>query len=236
MDPMDPRHLLFMDERLTGGCVYCGAKPETRDHVPSKVLLDEPYPPQLPVVAACESCNRDFSLDEQYLSCFLECVICGTVELAGLQRPKIKRILSENPKLRSRIEASKREEESSLLWLPDVDRVRKIIVKLARGHAAYELYPKIEEPMDVSFAPLPKLCDQDRKAFEDVASGPDLCPEIGTRAFSRIFAFEDKIDSTQVYDWIVVQPGRYRYAVNETGGMLVKLVLSEYLACVVSWE
>ena len=49
---MDPRHL-FMDERLTGKCVYCGAQPETRDHVPSKVLLDEPYAAQLPVVGAC---------------------------------------------------------------------------------------------------------------------------------------------------------------------------------------
>jgi len=39
---MNPCHL-FMDERLTGMCVYCGAHPETRDHVPSKVLLDKPY-------------------------------------------------------------------------------------------------------------------------------------------------------------------------------------------------
>ena len=71
---MDPRHL-FMDERLTGMCVYCGAQPETRDHVPSKVLLDEPYPPELPVVGACEKCNASFSMDEQYLACFL--VLCG---------------------------------------------------------------------------------------------------------------------------------------------------------------
>ena len=37
---MDPRHL-FIDERHTGMCVYCGTHPDTRDHVPSKVLLDE---------------------------------------------------------------------------------------------------------------------------------------------------------------------------------------------------
>jgi hypothetical protein len=40
---MDPRHL-FIDERLTGRCVYCGGRPNTRDHCPSKVLLDEAFP------------------------------------------------------------------------------------------------------------------------------------------------------------------------------------------------
>lgn len=73
---MDPRHL-FIDERHTGMCVYCGSPPDTRDHVPSKVLLDEPYPPELPVVGACEKCSSSFSLDEQYLACFLDCVIHG---------------------------------------------------------------------------------------------------------------------------------------------------------------
>lgn len=71
---MDPRHL-FIDRRLTGMCVYCGDQPDTRDHVPSKVFLNEPYPPELPVVAACKRCNESFSLDEQYLACFLDCVI-----------------------------------------------------------------------------------------------------------------------------------------------------------------
>ncbi len=37
---MDPRKL-FIDERLTGMCVYCGTRPDTRDTVPSKVLLDD---------------------------------------------------------------------------------------------------------------------------------------------------------------------------------------------------
>jgi hypothetical protein len=41
------------------------------------------------------------------------------------------------------------------------------------------------------------------------ASGakPDLFPQIG--------------------DWIIVQPDRYRYAVKESGGISVRIVLSE---------
>lgn len=81
---MDPRHL-FMDSRLVGMCAYCGGRPDTRDHLPSKVLLDEPYPAELPVVEACLKCNESFSLHEQYLACFIECVVCGTCEPSGLK-------------------------------------------------------------------------------------------------------------------------------------------------------
>jgi hypothetical protein len=59
---MDPKKL-FIDERLKGICAYCGARPESRDHVPSRVLLDKPYPENLPVVEACFKCNGEFSAD-----------------------------------------------------------------------------------------------------------------------------------------------------------------------------
>jgi hypothetical protein len=217
-------------------CVYCGAKPNSHDHVPSKVLLDEPFPPQLPVVEACKSCNTGFSLDEQYVSCFLECVICGTVEPSGLQRANVQRILSENRALQSRIEEARvRNGSDILVWKPETGRVRKIIEKLARGHAAYELYPKLEEPVHVAFGPLSALSEQERETFERVTSGElQPWPEIGSRAFLR--AWGKKPDQFRhLGDWIVVQPGRYRYAVVETGGVLVRIVLSEYLACEVVW-
>ncbi|MBA7559587.1 hypothetical protein ES708_01202 [subsurface metagenome] len=233
---MDPRHL-FMDERLTGMCVYCGAQPDTRDHVPSKVLLDEPYPAQLPVVGACDWCNASFSLDEQYLACFIDCVICGGTETAGLRRPNVKRILDGNPALQQRIEGSRRKDEAgNLLWEPEANRVRNVVLKLARGHTSYELYPKFEKPVEVTFAPLQVLREEERSAFEQLTSGKlDLCPEIGSRALLRTFGKSpDRFE--QSGDWIVVQPGRYRYAVAETGGVLARMVLSEYLACEVVWE
>jgi len=226
-----------MDERLTGMCAYCGVEPDTSDHVPSRVLLDEPYPPGLPVVDACEKCNTGFSLDEQYLSCFLECVICGTVASTGVRRSNIKRILGENAALQRRIGASQRKDRTgNLLWRPEFERIRKVLLKLARGHVAYELYPKLEEPNRVVFAPLSTLSLQERRAFEDANLGDlTLWPEIGTRAFLRA---SDKRPNQfeQKGDWILVQPGRYRYAVAETSGVLVRMVLSEYLACLVLWE
>lgn len=233
---MDPRHL-FMDERLIdAACVYCGGRSETRDHVPSKALLDGPYPEELPVVGACRSCNSSFSLDEQYLACLIECVVCGTVQGNRLQRNKVRCILVENPKLRSRIESSRSEGDRGLVWQPELDRVRNVVLKLACGHAAYELYPQRAGPAEVNFAPLLILGESERCAFEGVTNaGLAGWPEIGTRAFSRaIRGGPDRFERDG--EWIVVQPGRYRYAVLENDRVSVKMILSEYLACEVVWH
>jgi hypothetical protein len=96
---MNPQHL-FVDERFTGMCVYCGRRPNTRDHVPSRVLLDEPYPAELPVVEACNECNGDFSKDKVYLACVLDCIIAGSADPEMVIRSKIKRILKDESPLR----------------------------------------------------------------------------------------------------------------------------------------
>ncbi len=147
---MDPR-MLFADERFIGLCVYCGQEPSTRDHVPSRVLLDEPFPDNLPVVPACEACNISFSLDETYLACLVECEIAGSVDTGSVHREKIKRILTEQPALASLIAASRRKDESgNARWIPDTARVQKVVLKLARGHAAYERSdPQLQVPLDL---------------------------------------------------------------------------------------
>lgn len=99
---MDPKHL-FVDERLKGSCVYCGGPPETVDHVPSRVFLDDPLPENLPVVEACRECNGGFSLDEEYLACLLECVMTGTSDIEGFAREKVRRSLSRNRRLTAQL-------------------------------------------------------------------------------------------------------------------------------------
>lgn len=232
---MDPRQL-FMDERLTGMCVYCGGEPNTRDHVPSRVLLDEPFPSHLPVVNACEACNTMFSIDEQYVACFVEAVLSGTTEPSAVGRAKVRRILGENAGLASRIKTSQRtDKEGNLIWEPEIDRVRRIVVKLARGHAAYELYPQLEEPEQVVFAPFLVISDDEIAEFEN-GDGEGLrdWPEIGSRAFFRASG-KSPDGFEQTGDWVMVQPGRYRYAVDEVP-FRVRIVLSEYLACQIVWE
>jgi hypothetical protein len=230
---MDPRKL-FADERLTGLCVYCGGDPSTRDHVPSRVLLDEPFPIDLPVVPACQSCNNSFSLDEQYLACLIECAITGSAVPDLLRREKVRRILLKNPALASRIAAGRHEDQSGqALWTFELDRVQNVVLKLARGHAAYEYSEqRLEEPRRLSFSPFCAMSPEQLRSFE--ASRLEcLWPELGNRAFFRAV----ELDTEGVFDagWRVVQEGRYRYSTSHSGQAAVRLVLSEYLACEVVW-
>jgi hypothetical protein len=71
----------FGDERQSAYCVHCAGQTDTRDHVPSRVLLDEPYPPNLPVVPACRDCNEEASADEEYVACLVECTLAGSALL-----------------------------------------------------------------------------------------------------------------------------------------------------------
>lgn len=226
-----------VDSRLIGVCVYCGGQPGTSDHVPSKILLDDPLPRDLPTVDACSACNASFSLDEEYLACFVECVLSGTADPGALSRNKIKRVLDRKASLAERIRSSARRDEAGLLiWTPEDERVQRVVVKLARGHAAYELsLPQLEDPFDVRIRPFVVMSESDQASFEDAgASGIMGWPEVGSRAFHRACGARPFAD--QPGPWVVVQEGRYRYAVHQSGGVSVQVVLSDYLACSVEWE
>lgn len=104
---MDRRHLWF-DNRLKGFCIYCGRHSETRDHVPSKVLLDKPFPKNLPVVECCLECNLSFSADEEYVACFIECILAGSTDPSKLKRAKLVQILEKKASLAKRISSSRK--------------------------------------------------------------------------------------------------------------------------------
>lgn len=168
---MDPRQL-YVDERLLGACVYCGGPPDTSDHVPSKVLLDDPLPLNLPVVEACAICNHAFSLDEEYLACFLDCVLAGSAEPAAIQREKSRRTLLHSSELANRLRLSRQVDDAgTVIWTPENDRVQNVVVKLARGHAAYELsLPQLDEPEEIMFRPLLVMSDEEKAVFENAGS------------------------------------------------------------------
>lgn len=205
---------------------------ETRDHVPSRVLLDEPYPDNLPVVPACESCNLSFSKDEEYLACLVECTLRGVVGGEGIQRTKIRRILDEKPALRSMLERARNVAGDQIVFGVEHDRVRHVVLKLARGHAAFELNePQLEEPAVIAFAPLHTISDDARRDFEASPVGDSAVgwPEVGSRAMIRL------VESTAYDGWVTVQPDRYRYSACTAIGVVVRIVVGEYLACEVVW-
>jgi hypothetical protein len=229
----------FGDERNTGFCVHCRGPAETRDHAPSKVFLDAPYPENLPVHESCTECNAGFSQDEEYLACFLECVLAGSARPQDVRRETVRRILDRSPALAARIEKSKRVENDGsgerLIWDVEVARVRNVVLKLARCHAAFELNePQTGAPEICDFRPLALLSAEQRSAFEAVSGGSmTVWPEVGSRAMQRLLIVGD-----QAYQegWIEVQEGRYRYMVAAEGGVLVRGVVREYLAFEVLWR
>lgn len=227
------KHLeTFADERLLSGCIYCGAQTESKDHTPSRALLDAPYPPHLPTVPACTKCNNGFSDDERYLACLIDCVLAGSTDPASVGRLKVRKTLERRPALRSDIESSRWEPDHGVGFNIDAARVESVLLKLARGHAAYELSePRRDVPESFGFAPLTTLPVVNRQAFERLESS-NVWPEIGSRAFQRAVEGWTGASSDE---WIVVQPGRYRYAAYLADGIVVKMVLSDYLACEVRW-
>lgn len=235
----------FADSRLIDGCIYCGGLPDTRDHVPSRSLLNAPLPENLSVVGACRKCNNDFSPDEEYFVCLLETVLCGSTD--AVQRPLVKNILGRSPALRARIEAARHEQDGQVVFSIEVERVKTVLLKLARGHAAFELSAvRRREPSAFSWGPLALLSGEQREWFEDVQVS-ELYPEIGSRAMQRMavaqFTFagpdgaEQRHDALLVNDWLEVQEGRYRYlAYEDPSGVHVKIVIDEYLYCYACWD
>lgn len=222
----------FGDSRQTDGCAYCGTQADTRDHVPSRVFLDAPYPNNLPVVPACKSCNEGFSLDEQYVACIVECVLAGSAHPNGVQREKIKKTLRRRAKLVSRLDHSREEDLFGLTsFRVDIDRIRNVVLKLARGHVAYELNePQFHEPSTVSIVPLPLMTPEDLERFETPPI-PSVWPEVGSRAMQRAVVANE----IWSFHWMIAQPERYRYLVIVDNCTVVRIVLREYLFCEIAW-
>jgi hypothetical protein len=233
----------FFDDRQRAWCVHCGAwiaDAETNwDHVPSKSLLDRPLPAHVPQVEICRTCNSGFSLDEEYLVAFLSCVLAGSTDPDAQENPRVQRALARNPALHSRIESSKRVYstlggEERVIWEPETERIHRIVLKNARGHAFFEFgEPMLQEPDHVWAMPLESMTTQQRVAFDTVGAGEEFAgwAEVGSRMMTRQVTGQD-MDS----GWVIAQPCVYRYAVFQNGTITVRSVIREYLATEAFWS
>jgi len=231
----------FVDERQKSWCIQCGASiwaAETnKDHIPSKVLLRKPYPENLPVVETCAGCNSGFSSDKEYLSLFLQCVLTGSTDPERHADEKTARALLRHKRLRAKIERSKTEYETiggetRCVWKPETQRVERVVVKNARGHAFYEYgEPMLTEPEYAWTFPLDSMTAAERDEFETTTGELELWPEVGSRMTTRLLTGQDMHNG-----WVIVQDGVYRFRVEQAGLMRVRSVLFEYLATEVYWS
>ena len=106
---------IFQDERSEDFWSLCGGVLDTRDHVPSKVLMDPPYPVQIPTVPVCYACNNLLSKDEEYFACAIDCVINGDAR-SPLLRQSTLRSFAKSPSLLAMIEAQRNASGARILW------------------------------------------------------------------------------------------------------------------------
>ena len=231
----------YSDSRNQALCIHCGEGLHhgiaSGDHVPTRALLDGPYPENLPTVDVCGECNNGFSKDENYLVALIACVISGSLELSRHDFPVAAGILARSAELSDRIERTRRVQltlwgDPEVEWSIEPDRVANVVVKNARGHALYELgEPLLDAPRHALFSPLHLMSDGQRGLFERSAAQHDLWPEVGSRMMQRMA--EGDLEG----GWVVVQRGVYRYmAVQLPGETVVRSVIREYLATEVSWS
>ena len=117
-------------------------------------------------------------------------------------------------------------------WTPEIDRIARVIVKNARGHALFELgLPLLSDPAYVGFSPILVMSDE-QKAHSQSEPESMLWPEVGSRMMQRMV-----IGDLQPGGWVEVQPGTYRYAVYQLRNQtLIRMLLRDYLACEVAWD
>ncbi|GAB5520310.1 MAG: hypothetical protein RhofKO_25610 [Rhodothermales bacterium] len=71
--------------------------------------------------------------------------------------------------------------------------------------------------------------------------------EVGSRNLQRMYILQttllqsesgDQLDlSLLVNDWVDVQEGLYRYlAIDDAGWVVIRIMVSEFLACEVAWQ
>jgi hypothetical protein len=247
----------FTDERLRVWCIHCGAViadiESNRDHVPTKSLLTKQVRDRganydrgngsefdyLPQVVVCRRCNSSFSPDENYILCVLHAVIAGSLYPDAAKHPDAASILRSN---RHVVRSLKHRPDGQLILFddlppftiyPDTNKICRVILKNARGHAYHEIgEPLLEDPANVTFVPLQQLGVEQRDAFESSGTQGELAvwPEVGSRMTLNVLD-----DEAMVGGWITVEPGRYRYSVDWSDGITVKTVIWEYLATVTRW-
>lgn len=223
----------YSDVRLDNECAYCGEFPDTKDHVPPKVLLDKPFPNDLPTVDCCLKCNNKFSADEEYFACILGCIISGTTEFGKLRREKTVKILTRNSKLRNQLETSLFNEIDKSLFAIQEIRIENVLLKLAFGHAKHDNSSRqFEEPTLVKFLALERMNDNQRKEFFSEGE-MEVAPEIGSRLTQFMHL---KNENSPYCHWEIVQEGVYQYSVNNLSNQVkVKMLIWDYLACEVIW-
>ena len=217
-------------------CPYCGcvldSTNKTVDHIPSKALIDKPYPANMAAIPCCTSCNRRFSLDEEYSSVLLECVKQQSFDSNVFSRESIKRTVLHTPSLLETVRRRVRfESEDRFSIAPDDDRFKAVLLKLVKAHLRFEdsMFLIRDDSIRLSFDSIDNMPEPDVTRFLTPFSST-LLPEVGSRALESVMIIQE--DNTRQIrycsPWICYQKDTYSFCVAATGDK-VKILLHGFL-------
>ena len=216
-------------------CIYCGDVAETRDHVPSKTFLLEPYPDNLPTISACERCNNGFSSDESYVASYIN-VLREKLD-PKFCNEKTYKALKRDRRLKDLLDSQINIVDQKIHFSFDKGKFENVIIKLAKGHAGFEF-----DHIDLDGVPTLwydwkfNLDENEIGNFNRIPS-LDIMPEAGARVSNRIVVGTNPENGESIIflDWVDVQQGIYRYLVyfDEDYNISVKICICELLFCII---
>lgn len=223
-------------------CIYCGGIADTREHCPSKMLVSELGEINLPVLPACFSCNNGFSEDELFFKTYIDYV---KIWHSGYSLP-------ESSDVQNSIEKESLSQVKKFIETKGSaqnERVKRILIKLAIGHATYEL----SEDLSFGHGWKASLVQYLVKSMVDKESWNLLqkpvevrtepLPEIGSRQYTDIMII-DECSSTSSFQnhaflmWQDIKEGIYSYIAYNTDyeGIVVKLIIGDIFFARISFE
>lgn len=228
------------EKSKNNGCIYCGNPATTREHVPSKAFLTEPYPDNLPTIPACFKCNNGYSEDENYVACFLDILKSHAYSDYSVQEQTNSRT-AKDKKLQNILQRQIETQDGKVFYQLDEQRFDRILLKLARGHAGFEFdYVDFDNAKTrIWYDFLFHIPEETLLNFESIPES-DIAPEVGSRSITTPFILQNMETGEAIgfSAWNEVQENRYRYQVshNKNGDITVKIVILEFLYCVVEFD
>lgn len=176
-------------------CVYCGKRSHTREHAPSRVFLNKPYPEDdLPVLPSCERCNNGFSNDELYTEVYIASMKYLSGYADSLSEHNQEHMYLNTAFLDAQNDLSKYYNGESI---STNGKVVRILTKLAVCHMVYELSEgycvdnACIEPTSVSYSFAFDMSADEKKQYDNfIFMNDKQVPEIGSRVFDKIFVLE----------------------------------------------
>lgn len=150
----------------------------------------------------------------------------------------IDKSLGNNPQLKYKIENEIiYRMEKGLGYKIEMNRLDNILIKLAKGHAAFELSEYNFDKYSISIKTFSR--DQVSREEWNIFNGVEeltYAHEIGSRSIDNIYIIENSYKPVAVIDWNIVQEGRYKYlSTINNEKIIIKIVLNEYFAALINW-